>query len=191
MRALAHIAPAPERFAPLPLAAYAVIDARPIFSSERKPIEPAEVSATSGPATLAKAVLVEVIMDTRNRLALVKTATSPLAKSFAVGATIDGWRVQEIDADKVILRSGAAQEEIRLNADQPAAADAQTVPAPAAQATAGAQEQAPEAPQPPVKPVAQAAVSHGDTARSLYKPVIDDSGPHAFPTSPNLQGAHD
>lgn len=205
-RALAPLAPAPERFAPPPLATFAVVNARPIFSPERAPIEPAAVASASGSAPLSKAVLVGVIMDPLNRLALIKIAASSLADAYGLGATIEGWKVWEIDADKVVLRSGAAQQEIRLDADLGTSADGRIGPrsAPVAPIVAGppAEELPPRLSANSVamdgaqrvaqsRPSAGAGVQdsrpHGNPSRPFVKPMPQDSGPHSQPSPPNLQ----
>jgi hypothetical protein len=192
-RAFAGAVPASQRFSPPPVESFAAINARPIFSPERKPIEPVAIASANGPSQLLKAILVGVIMDAQNRLALIKTAASPLAEAFAVGATIEGWQVQEIDTDKVVLRSGAAQDEIRLDADRASGVDVRS--APPSSATTGIVAQAPEQvstkSQLPIKSAAQSVPAHPYSRRAFAKPVVQDSGPNAFPAPPNLQGARD
>lgn len=122
-RAIAMGAPAQPSsavFVPSPIAAFDAINERPIFSPDRKPIAPA-AAATAGAATTPPPVsLVGVILDGKISMALIKSAASPLETAFAVGETIDGWQVTEIDSGKVVLRSGAATDEIKLEANRAA-----------------------------------------------------------------------
>jgi len=95
-------APAP------PADTFAAADARPLFNQSRKPyIEPLKPDAPNAPPPPPDAMLIGVIMDAQIRMALMKTPATPLAQSFAVGATVEGWLVTDIEADHVDLRSGA------------------------------------------------------------------------------------
>ncbi len=101
--------PAIIPFNPPPQAAFAAIDARPIFNPTRKPVEATAVAGNSTAAAPPDVVLVGVIIDPKNQLALVKREGAPFAESLALGASLDGWEVTEIAPDHVTLRS-AAQE---------------------------------------------------------------------------------
>lgn len=101
--------PATIPFNPPPQATFAAIDARPIFNPTRKPVEATAVAGNSTAAAPPDVVLVGVIIDPKNQLALVKREGAPFAESLALGASLDGWEVTEIAADHVTLRS-AAQE---------------------------------------------------------------------------------
>ena len=96
--------PSPETFAD--------INARPMFSPDRKAIVEPNASATAG--TPPNIALVGVIVDPRDRMALIRTPASPLAGAFRLGADISGWRVTEIAADHIVLSLGTSRDEIRL-----------------------------------------------------------------------------
>jgi len=87
---------------------YAAADARPVFNPARQPfVEAAKPDAGNAPPPPPTATLIGVIMDSQNRMALMRVPTSPLAQSFAIGATVEGWQVTEIQSDSVQLRLGA------------------------------------------------------------------------------------
>ena len=89
-----------------PPEAFAAIDARPPFSPSRRPV----AAPGAGEASLAppEVSLVGVILDKEDRLALLKTPTSPLATAYHVGATISGWQVSEISPDRIVLSAGVS-----------------------------------------------------------------------------------
>ena len=99
-----------------PPEAFAEIDARPMFSPARKSV----ATAATGGAVLQPpdVALVGIIVDSRDRLAMLRTPGSPLATAFHVGATISGWQLSEIAPDRVVLSAGAARDEIRLDANK-------------------------------------------------------------------------
>jgi hypothetical protein len=90
--------------------AFADINARPMFSPDRK----ATAEPNAAAATPPNVALVGVIMDARDRMALIRTPASPLALAFRLDADISGWRVTEIAADHIVLSLGASRDEIRL-----------------------------------------------------------------------------
>lgn len=93
------------------------IDTRPPFNPTRKGV----AASTSGDASSAPPdlALVGIIVDNHgDRLALVKTSSSPLATALRVGSAVSGWRVTEIAADRIVLGAGPARSEIRLEANR-------------------------------------------------------------------------
>lgn len=100
--------PAPE--------AFAEIDARPMFSPDRKAI----ATAQTGEASLAPpdVILVGVIVSGRDSLAMLRTPSAPLATAYRVGASVSGWQLSEIAPDRVVLTAGAVRSEIRLDANK-------------------------------------------------------------------------
>jgi general secretion pathway protein N len=95
-----------------PPQAFADINARPMFSPDRKAIaEPGASNSSGNPPSIA---FVGVIMDPRDRMALIRTSASPLAGAFRLGADISGWRLTEIAADHIVLSQGGSQDTIRL-----------------------------------------------------------------------------
>lgn len=103
-------------FQPPPQSSYAVIDARPIFNPTRTPVEPTAIATGTTSAVPPDVVLVGVIIDSKNRIALVKREGAPFSESIILGALLDGWAVIDISADHVVLQSGAQEIELRMDA---------------------------------------------------------------------------
>lgn len=103
-------------FVPPPLASFAAINARPLFSPARQRIAPSDAPAkTAAPPPLPAASLVGVILDTDNKLALLKSQGAPFAASIPVGGMLGAWQVTEITADHVVLRAGTFEHVLRMN----------------------------------------------------------------------------
>jgi type II secretory pathway component PulC len=99
---------------------FADLDTRPAFNPTRAPIAtPQTMSSSETPPDVK---VVGVIIDGENRIAMIRVPSSPLATAFRIGAAISGWRIAEIDPDRVVLTSGGLRDEIRLDANRPAKA---------------------------------------------------------------------
>lgn len=103
-----------QTFLAPPEASFAAIDARPIFNPARTPIE--STATAGGSETLAppSVVLVGVILDPKNELALLKNEGAPFASSVGLGGSVEGWQVVEIGPDYVQLRAGARDYTLRM-----------------------------------------------------------------------------
>jgi hypothetical protein len=110
--------PLPIAFTPPPSNAFDAVNDRPIFSPARKPFMSVAAVGPSATATPPAVTLIGVILDGKTSMALIKSAASPLETAFNVGQTIEGWLVSEIDADKIVLSSGGARDEIKLEANK-------------------------------------------------------------------------
>jgi hypothetical protein len=100
-------------------ASFGDIDAHPVFSASRAPIASHDVAHGGASSAFPTDVaLIGVIIEGDTRLALVKTANEPFARSVAQGGAIEGWTVSEVDADKIVLSSGATKQEILLAANR-------------------------------------------------------------------------
>jgi hypothetical protein len=150
-------------FRPPSSEAFSEINARPLFSRARAPIAPdAVVGVTGSSSSPPVAALVGVIIDGPSRLAMIRTGASPLASGVSVGDFVEGWKVAEIDSDKIVLRSGANSQEIRLDQNRASPGNASgptpsspggagatsTVAAPASPGDTGPQTAAPSRPTP-------------------------------------------
>ena len=103
----AVVTPSPE--------AFAEIATRPPFEPGRRGSTAAAADVSAAPPDL---VLVGVIVDGTNSLALIKTASAPLAAAYRVGAVVSGWQVTEISPDHVVIGSGGVRSEIHLQANK-------------------------------------------------------------------------
>jgi hypothetical protein len=100
--------------------AFSEINTRPVFSPRRAPIR-SDVSNTkdaSAPPPPPASALIGVIIEGETRLAILKSAASPLETSVTLGAIVDGWQVTVIDSDRIVVRRGSQEQEIRLDANR-------------------------------------------------------------------------
>jgi hypothetical protein len=72
--------------------------------------------------------LVGVILDGERKLALIKSPQAPLAVGLGVGGTIEGWQVTRVEADRVALRAGGPEQELRLSDNKAVAGNAPSSP---------------------------------------------------------------
>jgi hypothetical protein len=105
-----------QPFQPLPLSRYAEIVERPIFIDARRPEEdesavpPAPLPALDRPLNLIGVVRVP------NAAAALLRPEEPNAKVLRIpqGGMVDGWRVEAVQADKVVLRKNGEVRELAL-----------------------------------------------------------------------------
>jgi hypothetical protein len=91
-----------------PASRYLEIGERPLFIPDRRP-QPEMAPAPPAPGPPAPSLLVQgVVMSPEHRYAVIQHGNPPKLESVAEGATVDGWRVEHIDAGAVTLRSGTA-----------------------------------------------------------------------------------
>lgn len=95
----------PMTFQMPPLEAYAEVTARPLFSPDRRPREAAPVEA--GPT--APVALKGIVINGKNRYAVVEEGTPATPKRVGEGQTLDVGTVKSISHDHVVLtmRGGA------------------------------------------------------------------------------------
>jgi len=110
------IAPAPRVAVLPPLASYAAIVERPLFSPSRRP--PPGVSAIQGPSIESRYRLVGIVAAGPKRKAFV--ADGAQRREIALGDTLDGYAVAEIGQDRVKLTSPTGEAILKL---APAAAE--------------------------------------------------------------------
>jgi general secretion pathway protein N len=94
-----------------PASRYVEIAERPLFIPDRRP-QPDVAPASAAPGPPAPALLVQgVVLSPEHRYAVIQHGNPPKLESITVGATVDGWHVERIDAGAVTLRSGATTAE--------------------------------------------------------------------------------
>ncbi len=120
-RAVAH-----TPFVPPPVDSFAEIDARPVFSSYRKPLVDSALAQgpTGAPSDLS---LVGVIIDGSHAVALLRSKSTSNSSSAVVGGVVNGWRVARIDPTSVTLHSGSGDFVVTLEgpSDRPPSAPLQ------------------------------------------------------------------
>jgi hypothetical protein len=103
-----------------PSVVYAAITEKPLFLPTRtRPSLVVAKPETAAPPPPPNVYLVGVIADSAGSLALVRSPDSPLETSLRAGQTIGGWQITQILPDRMILTSGAVQDEVRLDAPHP------------------------------------------------------------------------
>ncbi len=108
-----------QGFAPPPIAHYAEIAARPLFVPDRKPQDegPLRQAPAPPPPTLA---VQGVVMSGDRHFAVIAHGNPPKYDSFGEGDTVDGWRVESIALDHVVLGAGGATVEVPVAKFDPA-----------------------------------------------------------------------
>lgn len=99
------------RFAMPPPDRYEEVNARPLFSPTRRP--PAPEAPGAGAAPEASFTLVGIVISTEDRLALLEHGQPPRIERVFEGQQLDGWSVEAILPDRVVLRHGGTREEVR------------------------------------------------------------------------------
>jgi len=110
----------PKARDPGALTKYASIAERPLFNSDRKPDPLPPPPAPPAPpkpqivlGDLNQLKLVGVILSGDNRIALVRRASAGTL-TLRVGDTLDGWKIEKIDAQGVGLSGGDRQDALRI-----------------------------------------------------------------------------
>ena len=102
-------------------AAFAEVDDRSVFNPARVRVASASVPGAANTATLPSDLsLVGIILDDNRKLALFKSPQAPLAVGLGVGGSIEGWQVTRVEPDRVALRAGGPEQEMKLSDNKPA-----------------------------------------------------------------------
>ncbi|HZB93794.1 MAG TPA: hypothetical protein VE397_20265 [Stellaceae bacterium] len=115
-------------FAPPPIAAFHDIEARPLFWASRRPIAGADGLAAA-PSGL---VLLGVVRDEEDAIALIRHGQPPKLERLKEGAALEGWTVSEVTLNGVLLVRGDARAELKPRPAPPAAGAARPPPSPIA-----------------------------------------------------------
>jgi len=109
-----------------PLADFAEISRRPLFTITRRPFVASE--ATSAPTAPADIKLMGIAIEDGKKRALLRTAGQPRGRWIAEGDTVDGWQLRSVRNDAATVSSDQATHELRL---YPATASPAAAAAPA------------------------------------------------------------
>jgi hypothetical protein len=108
-------APLPRFEAPSK-AAFAEVDDRSLFNPARVRVNSTSIAGATNATTLPSDIsLVGVILDGEKKLALIKSPQAPLAVGLGVGSSIEGWQVTRVEPDRVALRAGGPEQELKLS----------------------------------------------------------------------------
>jgi hypothetical protein len=109
--------PPPASFVMPPLATYAEVVSRPLFSANRRPSEDA---APAPVKTSSSMTLIAILISHRGPHALVRHGTPPQLDRVVEGDTVDGWTAETIKFDRVVFRRGSdVLELVPVSAAQP------------------------------------------------------------------------
>jgi hypothetical protein len=101
---------APPAFRMSPLASLGEVVARPLFSESRRPA-PAE-AAKEPAAKPPNLTLVGIFLSVDRRQALVERGQPPHVEWISERQKLDGWTVEEIGPDRIVLVRPDARQEI-------------------------------------------------------------------------------
>ncbi len=105
----------PEPYLPRPLESYGGIAERPLFSSSRRPT-PSAGAAAAGKTGHDSLMLAGVILTTSKRLAMLETKrTNGGVVVVREGQVVEGWSVETIAADRVVISNGGETVELLLD----------------------------------------------------------------------------
>jgi general secretion pathway protein N len=90
---------------------------RPLFSAARRPAAARTAQQTA--SDLSSLQLRGVIISDQSRLALVQQAKSAAIMRVKEGQELQGWTVQSILPDRVVVQRGASVQELKLRIDMP------------------------------------------------------------------------
>jgi hypothetical protein len=100
---------------PLPLSDFEEIVRRPVFSASRSPfVVPTERAQTLAGLRSPDLRLAGVAIDTNKKRALLRTTQQPQGRWVEQGDSIEGWLLQSVREDAVIVASGQQTHELRL-----------------------------------------------------------------------------
>ncbi len=94
---------------------------RPLFSPDRRPsaVPPSNVVTTAPTTPKLGFELVGVLISDKERLALIKQEGVAELRRIGMGLSLNGWQVEAIETDYVILRDGAEVRKVSLREDRP------------------------------------------------------------------------
>jgi type II secretory pathway component PulC len=95
---------------------YAEVSERPLFFRSRRPLPPELESTAETPAETSRAafVLSGVILTGTRRLALLQAQSSPKIARVEEGQEYEGWTIEAIHPNRVVMRRGQEVSEIVL-----------------------------------------------------------------------------
>ena len=108
--------PAAQAFSMPPIETYAETLDRPLFSKIRRPPAPEPDAPAPEPEKKQKVKvrLAGVIISPRERVALVQEPRAKEITRLREGQEIEGWVLESILADRIVLRFGELREEVKI-----------------------------------------------------------------------------
>jgi hypothetical protein len=95
---------------------YTEVSERPLFLQSRRPLPPEMMTKEETPAEMSRAefVLSGVILTGTLRMAFLQSQSSPKIARVEEGQEFEGWTVEAIHPNKVIMRRGQEVSEVAL-----------------------------------------------------------------------------
>jgi len=99
-----------------PVRKYAAIAERPLFTPGRRPTKapPPPAQPKVGRQSLKSIVLTGILIGPDKKVALIRSTKSPKPQSLGEGATVGGWRLDTVLADRILLSAGDQTAEIAI-----------------------------------------------------------------------------
>jgi hypothetical protein len=113
-----------------PIDAYAEVSQRPLFSPTRQPAPPQATPDTAG--NVNGFFVTAIVLDGNQRVATIQHGRPPALARVVEGQTVEGWIVQSIQAEGVVLQRGGMAQELKLK-DRPPSQRPQALPEPQGQ----------------------------------------------------------
>ncbi len=107
----------PARLQPMPpREQFSQLIARPPFSATRRPPQPRRTVVEAKPRPIAKPriLLVGTFVNSASGVAVVQKAGVEKQIRLSVGETIDGWKLEQILPDRILLKSKDEAFEVKL-----------------------------------------------------------------------------
>jgi general secretion pathway protein N len=95
-----------------PIESFAEVTRRPLFSPTRQPPPPEVVKDTQGNSTTI--ALLGIIISDDGRIALIEYGRPPALARLKEGQAVEGWTLQSILPDRIVLQHGTTEQEVRL-----------------------------------------------------------------------------
>ncbi len=114
------IAPLAQRTAPRakPIKAYSETLRRPLFHPSRKPAPKLAAASPEAPAAESPVLrLIGVVIAPEGRSALIRMPNLADLVEVSVGERINGWRLERIETDRIVLKSGKESAVYRIDAE--------------------------------------------------------------------------
>jgi type II secretory pathway component PulC len=93
-----------------PLQSFNAVTDRPLFTPNRRP--PAQGSDDAGP--WQSLILAGIIISANSREALILHGKPQTAAHIAEGQDVEGWVVTSILPDRIVIRNGSSEHELKL-----------------------------------------------------------------------------
>ena len=92
---------------------------RPIFSQSRRPVQITEQASPTAPPPTLQIDLVGVVIWRAQRFALVRSQRDSTITRIGEGGKFEGWTAVGIGPERLLLRNGDNEQELRLSYKSP------------------------------------------------------------------------